>query len=250
LAGWYVISLRPLGQHGNLRRVAAHWQARLFALSTLRLAPLDAGPSLLAALAAPMVIAASPAAVRFAQVRKPLRQRSGQRWFALGTGTALALRRAGIARVTVPADDATSEGLLAHPELHQVGGRTIGILTAPGGRDVLVTALAQRGAKIARADVYQRLAAPPADQRVRAMLALPRQSALLVTSAEALAQLWHRLDGEQRLALCRRPVVVSSERLGAHVQALGFTGIVRADSARPAALFAALAAHVGRRRFR
>jgi uroporphyrinogen-III synthase len=42
LSGWYVISLRPLGQHGALRQGAARLGARTFALSTLRLAPLAA----------------------------------------------------------------------------------------------------------------------------------------------------------------------------------------------------------------
>jgi uroporphyrinogen-III synthase len=249
LAGWYVISLRPLGQHGKLRRLAARRQAQVFAISTLRLLALDALPALRRAMAAPVVIAASPAAVRFSQAQQPLRRRPGQDWFALGEGTAAALRRAGLAQVGLP-DSATSEGLLAHPRLRAVRGQAVGLLTAPGGRDLIAPTLTKRGAEVRRADVYQRVPLRPAPARLRALAALPRRSALLVSSAEALAVLWSTLDRAGQQALCHRLAVASSERLCTHLRALGFTRIVRAESAHPDAQLAALAAHVGTRGFR
>ena len=250
LAGWYVISLRPLGQHANLRRAAERRQARVFAISTLRLSALDAGRTLAQAVAAPEVIVTSPAAVRFAQARQRLRQRTGQRWYALGAGTAAALRRAGVTRITLPERGADSEALLARPELQALRDRNVGLLTAPGGRDLIARALAERGARVRRADVYHRSPMALAPGRLRALAELPRRSALLVSSAEALAVLWAALDAGDRRALARRVAVASSARLCAHLRTLGFTRVVRAASAQPAALMAALAAHVSSGRFR
>jgi uroporphyrinogen-III synthase len=250
LAGWYVISLRPLGQHDKLRRQAVRRKASLFAISTLRLEALDARSAMRKALAAPVIIAASPAAVRFAHAQQPLKQRPGQTWFALGGGTAAALRRAGLAQIRLPDFGATAEGLLAHPQLRTVRGHAVGLLTAPGGRDLIAQTLKKRGAEVHRADVYQRVPLAPAPARLRALASLPQRSALLVSSAEAMAVLWSALDRAGQQALCHRLAVASSERLCRHLRALGFTRIVRAESALPDAQLAALAAHVGARGFR
>jgi uroporphyrinogen-III synthase len=250
LAEWYVISLRPLGQHAGLRRAAERRMAKVFAISTLRLSALDARPRLAQALAAPRVIATSPAAVRFACAQQRLPPRSRQRWYALGEGTASALHRAGVAHVTIPERGAHSEALLARPELQAVRDQEIGLLTAPGGRDLIAATLAERGARVLRAEVYRRSPVPITPARREALAALPRRSALLVSSAEALTVLWNALDDSERRALCRRPAVASSERLSAHLRTLGFARVVRAANARPAALLDALAAHVSRGRFR
>src|SRR5207342_41081 len=138
LQGWYVISLRPLGQHGPLRHQAGKLGARTFALSTLRLRPLPAGAALAEALRCPRVLATSPAAVRFAAAQRTLRPRAGQRWFAPGAGTAAALRRAGVGveQVHFPARGTGAEALLEDPLLQQLAGARIGVITAPGGRDL------------------------------------------------------------------------------------------------------------------
>ena len=96
LAGWYVISLRPSGGHDPVRRAAVARGARLLPLSTLRLVPLSAGPALAAAMACPRVVFTSPAAVRFAAALLPLRADPGRQEFAVGAGTAGALKRAGL----------------------------------------------------------------------------------------------------------------------------------------------------------
>ena len=49
-----------------------------------------------------------------------------------------------------------SEGLLAMPALRDIGGRRVGLVTAPGGRNRLAPALQSRGAEVRRADVYDR----------------------------------------------------------------------------------------------
>jgi uroporphyrinogen-III synthase len=105
LAGCYVISLRPAGQHEALRRAATRHGARVLALSPWRLAPRDDAATraaLEAALACAKLVVTSPTAVRAAAALQPLRHLPGQAWFAVGDATAQALARAGVAGVLAP----------------------------------------------------------------------------------------------------------------------------------------------------
>ena len=250
LAGWYVISLRPLNQHAGVRRAAMRAGARTFALSTLRLRPLDAKPALRAALACPRVIVSSPAAVRLADAQLPLSKRRGQRWFALGAGSAAALQRRGIDGVRIPASGSDSEALLAHPDLQDVRGQAIGLLTAPGGRGLLADRLRARGAHVRIAEVYQREALAVAPSRLRALATLRGNVALLLTSREAFDPLWQSLTPVLRKRLTGLPCVVASDRLATLARSLGFKKVLRASDARPASLVATLASHVGAGRIR
>lgn len=250
LHGWYVISLRPLREHGGVRRSAASFGARAFAVSTSRLEPTDAGASLAQALACPRVVVTSPAAARFAHQQHPLRARRGQAWFAPGAGTAAALARCGIGGITFPASRATSEALLEQPGLRDVAGTRVGLLTAPGGRDVLADGLRRHGATLVVAHVYRRQPTPPSPARLRALAGLPAASALLCSSGEALSVFWQTLDADGRDRLRGRPCVASSARLAARLAELGFATIVLAEDARPASLLHALASHVRQGRFR
>ena len=238
-----MISLRPLGQHGAMRQGAAKLGARTFALSTLRLAPLDAGAALDEALRCPRVLATSPAAVRHASARRRLHARAGQQWFAPGAGTAAALRRAGVDYVHAPVGGAGAEALLEEPLLQSLRGARVGLLTAPGGRDHLQQELRARGAKLCVAEVYRREALAPAPDRLRKLARLPARSALMLSSNEALQVLWQALDEDGRERLRRRSCVASSERLAAQARRLGFVAPVRAQSARPEHLLDALATH-------
>lgn len=249
LAGWYVISLRPSGTHEPVRRAAVALGARMLPLSTLRLAMLPAVPALAVALACPRVIFTSPAAVRFAAAQAPLRARPGQHWFAVGGGTAAALRRAGVPAVTAPRDRGDSESLLALPDL-QDADSAIGLVTAPGGRGLIAETLAHRGAPVHRAEVYRRQPVPPRPDRLAALATLPAHSALLVSSAEAFDVLWTPMDDAQRTLLRGRPVVASSPRLAAMLAGHGFAAIVTAAGAAPAQMLSALAADVAAGRFR
>ncbi|WP_146907532.1 uroporphyrinogen-III synthase [Arenimonas daejeonensis] len=250
LAGWYVISLRPSGGHAPVRRAAAAQGARVLALSTLRLAPLDAGAALTAALACDDVVFTSPSAVAFAARQVVLRARRGQRWLAVGKGTAATLRRAGITGARVPAGRADSEALLALPELQDPAGRDIGLVTAPGGRGLIAETLARRGARVHVAPVYRREAIVPRADRLRAALDAPASCALLVSSAEAFDSLWKGLPDKSRDRLQQRPAVASSPRLAMMLADAGFSLIVPAEGATPAAMLAALAADVAQGRFR
>lgn len=244
LAGWYVISTRPLNQHAGVRRSAAKLGASTFALSTVKLQPLEAKAQLRQALRCPRVLVTSPAAARLANAQIALAPRTGQRWFALGAGSAAVLRRCGIARVSVPESGSDSEALLANGEFRDVRGDRIGLITAPGGRGLLADQLQARGASVVVAEVYRRQEQAISAARLRALDALPATTAVLITSSEAFSLLWHALDDAARARLLGRPCVVSSERLSAQARALGFSRVLRAATARPADLLAALALHV------
>lgn len=242
---WYVISLRPQGEHRALRRRAQACGAGVFACSPLRLQGLPS-PTLGDALRCPRVVFTSPAAVRFAlQAHGRLRALDGQAWLAVGAGTAAALQRAGVDSVSSPRR-MESEGLLDLPALGAVAGIDVGLVTAPGGRGVIEAVLRERGARVVRADVYSRERVPIAPARFQALQRLPADSVLLVSSGEALGALLEQLPAPLAARLAAAPVVVSSTRLEALVREGGFVRVTCAASARPADLLVAAAHAVGR----
>lgn len=238
-----MISLRPVGGHAALRHAAARHGARVLALSPWKLVARDDPPTraqLRAALAADCVLFTSPAAVHAACALQRLRPWRGQLWAAVGAGTAAALRRAGMARVVTPAR-MDSEGLLALPQLQQVRGRSVGLVTAPGGRERIAPALQRRGATLLRADVYDRMPIAPATRAVDALLAIEQPLWLALSSGAALDRLLTTLPPAAIAKLCQARVLAASARLARHAQRMGFDEVRIAASARPHDLLAAAA---------
>lgn len=241
LSGCYVISLRPVGGHAGLRRAAAANGARVLGLSPWRLAFRDdAGTrkALHDALSAPRVIFTSPAAVAAARALQPLRLREDQACFGVGAGTARALRRAGLENVIAPAR-MDSEGLLALPALRKTRGMQVGLVTAPGGRGRIATVLRRRGARVLRADVYERVALAPAARAVATLRRLQAPLLLALSSGEALERIVATLPADALAQLRKAQVLAASARLASLAGGHGFTDIVLADHARPSALLAA-----------
>ncbi|TWI13548.1 uroporphyrinogen-III synthase [Lysobacter ruishenii] len=224
-----------------MRRAARRIDAGCIAVSPWALRPRDDAGSrarLRDALALPKVIVTSPAAARAAAALQPLRAGRGQQWFAVGAGTAAALRRAGVAEVSAPARMDT-EGLLDMPDLRDVSDQCLALVTAPGGRGELAPALEARGATILRADVYERVPLPPAPRAVQALRALVVPAVVALSSGEALTHVcatWPP-DVVARLRAC--PVVAASDRLATIARDQGFTRVHRAEGPRPAQLVAA-----------
>lgn len=238
---WYVISLRPQGGHDALRRAASRHGAALLALSPWRIRTHDddaTRDALRAALASPVVVFTSPAAVASARSLQPLQARAGQAWLAVGEGTARALQRAGIAHVAFPTR-MDSEGLLALDELADVHGIDIGFVTAPDGRNLLVPTLQARGARVRRAEVYRR---EPIALAARTLDALARRDApavLLLSSGGALEQVLAQLTPSLAAHLKTAVVVAASERLADAARLAGFPHVVVAEGPRPAQLMKA-----------
>jgi uroporphyrinogen-III synthase len=268
LSGWFVVSLRPVGQHAAVRRAALELGAATISLPGLRLRSREDAParrSLADALDCERVVFTSPAAVRSAT---PLQSRGTSRKsgtpervalaksaltrstvLAVGRGTAAALRRAGVDAVITPADE-TSEGLLALPALRHVAGVPIGLVTAPGGRGLLASTLTARGADLRIAEVYTRDPARLTQRHIDALLEATGSGAVLLSSAEALTNVLAALPDAARTRLFDCTVVASSERLAAVARDTGFKRIAMAPSAQPREMLAALVAHAKSRRFR
>lgn len=243
LAGCYVISLRPVGDHAALRRAAAAHGARVLALSPWKLLPCDddiTRRQLRAALECERVLFTSPAAVRAAQALQPLATRPGQAWFAVGAGTAAALRRAGVGDVIAPRQMG-SEALLALAELHDVRGSRIGLVTAPGGRELIGPALERRGARVIRADVYRRAPVALSPRSIDLLCTLQTPAWLALSSGDALQQAMAALPLPALRSLLQTRVAAASERLAALARECGFGDVRVATSASPRDLVACMA---------
>ncbi|TDK23876.1 uroporphyrinogen-III synthase [Luteimonas aestuarii] len=239
----YVISLRPVGAHGMMRRAAAARGMRVLALSPWRIEARDDAATrkaLRAALAADAVVFTSPPAVRAAAALQPLRPRRGQSWLAVGGGTAAALRRAGVQDVGAPTR-MDSEGLLALPALRGIRGQRIGLVTAPGGRGALAPALGQRGATVVRANVYERVSIAPSPRAAAFLQSSHATPWLALSSGEALRHVLSALPTAAATALRRARVVAASARLADLARGLGFRDVRIAVDARPGSLVDAIA---------
>lgn len=244
LAGTRIAITRPAGTGRALaRRVRALGGTPLSLPGSSLRPPRDAKAAraeLRAALACEVVIFTSPAAVRFARATGPLR--SHAHVLAPGAGTLHALRRAGLASTQAPTRE-DSEGILALPVLRNVRGQRIGIVGAAGGRGLLDRELAARGASVAHGFVYRRL---PARLDRRHADALRRDTRkplfVLLSSAEALANILGGLPDDANRALLAGTAVASSPRLATAARKAGFARVLRAESAHVNAMLAAVVA--------
>lgn len=245
--GWYVISLRPQGQHASLRRAAAAQGARLIALSPWKLrqcADDAARAALRVALDAPRVLFTSPTAVRAAAALLEFHPRAGQAWIAVGSGTALAIRRTGVQCIQSPAR-MDSEGLLELPMLQDLAGIDVGLVTAPEGRGLLAASLRERGARLLRADVYAREPVMLSPSALRKLRGLRAPAFLALTSEGALRHVLAQAPTDIQALLRATPTMAASERLQRIAHEAGFAEVELAEGPRPRQLLAAMA-----RRFR
>ncbi len=189
---------------------------------------LAARAALCAALSDELLVFTSPAAVRFAARLAPLQTSADV--LAVGQGTARALRRHGVKMPLVPRRQ-DSEGLLGHPLLATVRGRSVALIGAPGGRGLLRQELTARGARLRQVHVYQRVPARLDRRHFAALSRLPPSACVLLSSAEALLNLQQQLPPAALTRWLAATAVVSSERLAAAARAAGFTRVVRAASA-------------------
>jgi uroporphyrinogen-III synthase len=243
LTGCHVVSLRPAGEHAALRRAAAREGAGLIALSPWRIASrsdADTRTALHAALRASRVVFTSPNAVRSAHALAPLAAAPGQRWFGVGASTARALRDAGVPHAVAPAR-MDSEGLLALDDLHDIAAADVGLVTAPGGRGLIAQALQARGARVRRADVYERVPVPVRAAALARLDAAADPLWLALTSAEALQRIQAALPAPAWQRLLHARTAAASERLAQRARAAGFAEVLVAAGPHPRTLVEAMA---------
>ncbi|TDR47612.1 uroporphyrinogen-III synthase [Tahibacter aquaticus] len=254
LSGAGVIVTRPPGTAAALQRLLQRQGAEVVLLPGISLRAIEAADvarrELGVAARADGLIFISPAAVKFAWKLLPsLRLLKRSALCAVGQGTALALARAGRRNdVVVPDSSQDSEGLLAMDALRGVRGQDWCIVGAAGGRDVLAQGLRRRGARVRLIEVYRRAAPRWSRLHFARLETAPKPLILLVSSAQALANLATGLPAGLVLALRAAELVVSSARLAGLAREHGFTRIHVAESALSPALAAAAVQALARHR--
>jgi len=248
LEGATVVVTRPSGTSAALMRHLRGLGARALSIPGLSLRPSEHDARAVRKAGFEDWIFTSPAAVRFGRDLLPARRmRTRVRAYAIGDGTARALARQGVT-ATIPHDRADSEGLLALPELKNVRGRRIALVGAPGGRDLIATALRRRGARVEQVHVYLRERPRLTQRHFAALAATPDPLITLLSSAEALTNLVAIVPAPLLARMRRQMIVVSSDRLALAARAQGFAEIVQAKSALARDLLAAAEAVIARHR--
>ncbi|MFO7641706.1 MAG: uroporphyrinogen-III synthase [Candidatus Competibacteraceae bacterium] len=159
---------------------------------------------------------------------------------AIGAATARALARHGVGPCLRPDEGFTSEALLALPRFQQVAGQRIVIVRGEGGRELLVTTLAARGARVVAAEVYRRERPVIDPTPLLKRWAKGEVGAAVVTSHESLRNLFDLLGVAGQDYLRDTPLVVVSDRIRRAARDHGCHSILLAREASDTALIAAL----------
>jgi uroporphyrinogen-III synthase len=243
LRGKGVLVTRAAHQAAGLSGLIEANGGRAIAFPALAIGP---GPDPAAALEllraeSDLAIFISPNAVRQAFALLSAEKAGARQIAAVGKATAQSLRDAGMPADLVPRGSFDSEGLLALPELKQMGGRRVLIVRGEGGRPLLGDSLRARGAKVSYAEVYRRLK-PETDPAP--LLARWRSDVDIVTatSADLLDNLMAMLGASGWPLLSGTPLLVISERMVARAKELGFSRLVKAAGADDRAVMDALCA--------
>lgn len=208
-----LVSLRARGQHETIRAAAKISGSLFIPLTSIKLVALSNDNQLAKALGCDIVIFTSPAAVRFAASSSVFSIPKKTRCFAPGAGTAAALKKAGIGDVQIPECGHDSAALLAMPALQSLSDKSIGLITAPGGRGLLVPHLLARGAALQIAYVYERKAVRLTQQQKTRLQQIRTPFAVLCSSHEVFQALWQQLDAGLQNKLRQGFWVLSSTRL-------------------------------------
>ena len=142
---------------------------------------------------------------------------------AVGESTAAALAQAGVHTVLRPTHGASSEALLALPELGEtaVAGSEILIVRGEGGRQLLGDTLSKRGARVTYAEVYRRAAPTVNGGGLRPGDRNGGIDTIVITSLAGIENLFAMLGADAVGWLKEAGYVVVSERVAAHARALG-----------------------------
>ncbi len=212
LAGLRVLVTRPAHQADTLCKLiekAGGEAIRLPLLSIEPIAPAQAARQFELARGFDWWIFTSANAVR--QARAIDAGAWPQSLAAVGPATAAALESVSGAQVLAPLQGASSEALLARPELAALSGKRVLIVTGADGLETLSTELERRGATVVTAAVYHRVPLPHTPEAIES--SLKRAKAIIVTSGQALEHLWNLTPETLRPALLKKQLVAPSERV-------------------------------------
>jgi uroporphyrinogen-III synthase len=149
---------------------------------------------------------------------------------AIGQATAKALTTAGIQIDLMPANNYTSEALLALPEMQVMQAQRILIVRGEGGREELASTLRDRGADVHYLNVYKRIIPSIDNSEVITLLEQNKLDVITATSGDILQNLLIMLDAAYHRQLFALSLVVVSDRIKRIATEIGFKRIAVATS--------------------
>ena len=162
----------------------------------------------------------------------------------VGAGSREELVARGFPRVIAPSGQSDSEALLALPEFAEVAGRRIAIFRGEGGRAFLGETLTARGALVEYAACYRRALPAAGGALLAAAWEGGNVDAVMVSSAQGLANLLEMLGGEGPRRLAGTALFVPHPRVAREAARLGLDASIVAGPG-DAEMAAALVAYFG-----
>ena len=143
---------------------------------------------------------------------------------AVGKATARSLKQAGFDEITHADSVASTETLLELPILQAdlLKGSRIIIFRGVGGRELLANILAERGATVEYAEVYQRVPVHYENTVLDKIWLHERPDYTVVTSNEGLQYLFDMVNPQQKPGLLETQLVVLGSRMAELAMDLGF----------------------------
>lgn len=135
---------------------------------------------------------------------------------AIGPATKEAIEQAGSRVAIFPGRRFDSEALLEHPDLQAVAGRNIHIVRGNAGRELLGSALRERGAIVSHLATYERVPAKPDPADLERLARTWRRGGIdyvIAMSVESLTSLLEILPADCRSMLRKSPLVTPSKRV-------------------------------------
>jgi uroporphyrinogen-III synthase len=153
----------------------------------------------------------------------------GVRCAGIGPSTVTALAGFGLDQVLVPTQRFDSEGLLALPEMHAVAGKRVMIFRGVGGRELIAETLCARGAEVAYAECYRRRNPQTSLDELAHAWQNMELHAIIVTSSEALRNLFNLATDEAADWVRSVPVFANHPRIGELAAQRGLQAFVATD---------------------
>ena len=154
----------------------------------------------------------------------------------VGPGTAKVLRQLGVKQIQQPEAQFDSEGLLALPFFaHEHCKRQrFALIRGVGGRDLIASALRERGALVDEASVYERSLDSRAVADMQQLLGAERTmqdrpSAMIITSSESLQRFMMAAPEELGQAIRQLSIIAPHERIVQEAYGLGFEQVRLCD---------------------
>lgn len=188
--------------------------------------------------AQPWLIFVSVAAVEFAHQQLPISKWQADKIFAIGDATKKRLLALGVAQVIAP-EKQISEGLLATPELNSVENQHIVIVRGDGGRELIATTLAERGAKVTYIESYQRQWLNLDQSYIQQWRNL-KINCFIITSNALLETVVQLIKGDDNFWQNTCLWLVASERIADNAARLGLDNIVCSHGASDQAILSCL----------